>query len=191
MFCSRSLRNIFLVLGVLISHILVLLALMSMPDINVNPSTSEALLVNLSGARTSLSSRKKPSTVPLVDSFLNAKSSNPTSSDESGVSGHDKEISHGVDGGFRAARAAIHSPKPHYPLASRQLREQGLVIVKLCVNEQGIVNQVSLAQSSGFQGLDNSALKALALWRFAPTNLAPIGASSQCFQSPVQFTLGA
>ena len=191
MFCSGSPRNIFLISGVLISHILVLLTLMSMPDINVSPSASETLMVNLSGARTSLSSRKKHSTMPLVDSSLNAKSSNPISSDEPGVSGHGKEIGHEVAGAVRTARAAIHSPKPHYPLASRQLREQGLVIVKLCVNEQGIVNQVSLAQSSGFQSLDNSALKALALWRFAPTNLPPIGASSQCFQSPVQFTLGA
>ncbi|MBZ5782260.1 energy transducer TonB, partial [Klebsiella aerogenes] len=56
----------------------------------------------------------------------------------------------------------MHSPKPHYPLLSKQLREQGLVIVRLCVNEQGIVNQVGLTQSSGFQGLDHSALKALA-----------------------------
>ena len=191
MFCSGSLRNIFLVSGVLISHILVLLALLSMPDINVNPSAPEVLMVNLSGVSTSLSSRKKLSSTSVTDSSSNAKSSSLATPHEPGVSGYGKEISHGVDRAVRTPRAAIHSPKPHYPLASRQLREQGLVIVKLCVNEQGIVNQVSLTQSSGFHGLDNSALKALALWRFAPINLSPINASPQCFQSPVQFTLGA
>jgi protein TonB len=122
-----------------------------------------------------------------MDPSLNAKSSSSMPSYESGVSGYGMEIGHSVDG---AARSAIHSPKPHYPLASRQLREQGLVIVKLCVNEQGIVNQLSLIQSSGFQGLDNSALKALALWRFAPIKSKAISPSIQCFQSPVQFTLG-
>ena len=83
----------------------------------------------------------------------------------------------------------MHTPKPHYQLVSKQLREQGLVIVRLCVNEQGIVNQVGLTQSSGFQGLDHSALKALASWRFAPLQSSAISASSQCFQTPVQFTL--
>lgn len=188
MLCSRLPRNIFLISGVFISHILVLLFLVSGPDIDVNSSAPGVLMVNLSGIPTPLSTHKKLFTTPLVNSSLNAKSSNSISSNESGVSGHAQEIHHSADG---AARAAIHSPKPHYPLASRQLREQGLVIVKLCVNQQGIVNQVSLAQSSGFQSLDNSALKALALWRFAPTNPPSIGPSSQCFQSPVQFTLEA
>ena len=187
MLSSRLPRNIFLISGVLISHVFVLLVLLLGPNVDVSPSAPAVLMVNLSGANNSLSSREKPSRTPLVDPSLNAKSSSSIPSYESGVSGYGKEIGHSVDG---AARSAIHSPKPHYPLASRQLREQGLVIVKLCVNEQGIVNQLSLIQSSGFQGLDNSALKALALWRFAPIKSTSISSSAQCFQSPVQFTLG-
>ena len=186
MLCSRLPRNIFLISGVFISHVFVLLALLLGPDVEVSPSAPGVLMVNLSGVSNSLSSREKQSSRPLVAPSLNAKSSSSTPSYESGVSGYGKEIAHSADG---AARSAIHSPKPHYPLASRQLREQGLVIVKLCVNEQGIVNQISLIQSSGFQGLDNSALKALALWRFAPIKLPAAGISLQCFQSPVQFTL--
>lgn len=189
MLCSRLPRNIFVISGVLISHVFVLLVLLSRSDIEVSPSASGTLMVNLSDIRIPVSASKKPSSTPSIASSLNAKSANPISSDESDesdVSGYGNEIGHSVDG---AARSAIHSPKPHYPLASRQLREQGLVIVKLCVNQQGIVNQVSLTQSSGFQGLDNSALKALALWRFAPINSPSIGTLLQCFQSPIQFTL--
>ena len=186
MLCSGLPRNIFVISGVLISHVFVLLLLLSGPDIEVSPSVPGVLMVNLSGTRSPLPVRKKSSTTPPMASSLNAKTANTISSDESGVSGYGKEIGHSADG---AARSAIHSPKPHYPLASRQLREQGLVIVKLCVNEWGIVNQVSLIQSSGFQGLDNSALKTLALWRFAPIKSTSISPSAQCFQSPVQFTL--
>ena len=186
MLCSRLPRNIFVISGVLISHVFVLLALLSRSDIEVRPLAPGTLMVNLSDIRIPVSASKKPSTTPSIASSLNAKSTNPISSDESDVSGYGNEIGHSVDG---AARSAIHSPKPHYPLASRQFREQGLVIVKLCVNQQGIVNQVSLTQSSGFQGLDNSALKALAMWRFAPINSPSIGTFLQCFQSPIQFTL--
>lgn len=186
MLCSGLPRNIFVISGVLISHVFVLLLLLSGPDIEVSPSAPGALMVNLSGTRSPLPVRKKSSTTPPMVSSLNAKSANAISSDESGASTYGREIGQSVDG---IARSAIHSPKPHYPFASRQLREQGLVIVKLCVNEQGVVNQVSLIQSSGFQGLDNSALKTLALWRFTPIKSPAGGISLQCFQSPVQFTL--
>lgn len=87
------------------------------------------------------------------------------------------------------ARRVIHMPKPHYPMASRRLKEQGLVMVKLCVNEQGIVGEVGVSKSSGFHGLDQSALTTLAQWRFAPITANSARLSSQCFQTPVQFTL--
>lgn len=179
-------RNALLILGVLISHLLVLLALLSGPPVGVNSSIPVALMVNLLGERTPLSSRKKSSNPPLVNTSSNAKSNSSIPTHESDVLGGGKDHSHSVNG---AARPLMHSPKPHYPLASKQLREQGLVIVRLCVNEQGIVDQVGLTQSSGFQGLDHSALKALALWRFVPLKSPAIDIASQCFQTPVQFSL--
>ena len=179
-------RNALLISGVLISHLFVVLALLSGPPVGVNSSAPGTLMVNLLGERAPLSSRKKSSNVPLVNASLNAKSYSSVSTHESDVLGGGKDLGHSVHG---AARRPMHSPKPHYPLASKQLRELGLVIVRLCVNERGIVDQVGLTQSSGFQGLDHSALKSLALWRFAPRKSPVIGDSSQCFQTPVQFTL--
>ncbi|MBU3556009.1 energy transducer TonB [Polynucleobacter sp. Ross1-W9] len=87
------------------------------------------------------------------------------------------------------ARQAVHNPKPHYPLASRRLREQGLVLVKLCVNEEGIVGEIAVSKGSGFQSLDQSALKALSQWRFTPITSNSTNFFSQCFQMPVQFRL--
>jgi protein TonB len=143
-------------------------------------------MVNLLGERAPLSSGKQSSTVPLAVAPLNAKSYSSIPSHESDALGDSEKLGLSVNS---AARPPMHTPKPHYPLVSKQLREQGLVIVRLCVNEQGIVNQVGLTQSSGFQGLDHSALKALALWRFAPLKSPAVDISSQCFQTPVQFTL--
>ena len=179
-------RNALLISGVLISHGLVLLVLLSGPPVGINPSASDTLMVNLSGERAPLSSRKKSSNTPLVNTPSNTKSNSASSTPESETRSGGKDLGYSENS---VARLPMHSPKPHYPLLSKQLREQGLVIVRLCVNEQGIVNQVGLTQSSGFQGLDHSALKALALWRFAPLRLPANDISSQCFQTPIQFTL--
>jgi TonB family protein len=64
-----------------------------------------------------------------------------------------------------------------------------LVIARLCVSDQGLVQEVGITQSSGFQGLDRSVIKALAQWRFAPIAITPTQLSLQCFQTPIQFTL--
>ena len=179
-------RNTLLISGVLISHLLALLALLSGPPVGTNSSEPRALMVDLSSERALSLTRKKSSNTSLVNASSNAKSYSSISTHESNAPRGGKDLGHSVNG---AARLPMHSPKPHYPLASKQLREQGLVIVRLCVNEQGIVDQVGLSQSSGFQGLDHSALKALALWRFAPLKSADTELSSQCFQTPIQFTL--
>jgi protein TonB len=179
-------RNTLLISGVLISHALVLLALLLRPPVDVNSSVPGALMLNLLDERVLLPSRKKSFNTPLVKAPSNAKSYSSISTHESETLSGSRDLGHSVNG---ATRSPIHNPKPHYPLMSKQLREQGLVIVRLCVNEQGIVDQIDLTQSSGFQGLDYSALKALALWRFAPLKSPDIEVSSQCFQTPVQFIL--
>jgi protein TonB len=179
-------RNALLILGVVISHLLVLLLLLLVSPMKLTPSVPEALMVNLLGDSVTLSSRKKTDAIPLPRASLNAKSYNSSIPNDLPIFGDSEGISYSEDG---TTRAVMNSPKPHYPLASRQLREQGLVIVKLCVNEQGIIDKVGITKSSGFQGLDQSALKALALWRFSPKRSSASSGALQCFQTPVQFTL--
>lgn len=179
-------RNILLILGVTTSHLLALLMLLSGSLTGSKSSTPDFLMVNLVG-KSVLSSRQQKS---LVAPQIKASSSSERDSSSAVIEPHAISDSKGagrlVAG---AARQAIHSPKPHYPLASRRLKEQGLVIARLCVSDQGLVQEVGITHSSGFQGLDRSALTALAQWRFSPATPNSDRHSSQCFQTPVQFTL--
>jgi periplasmic protein TonB len=184
--CRVLLRNIFLISGVVISHLLIFLRLLSSPLGGEEFSTQASLTVSLLGDRANFPSLKKSTTTPQINSSPNKENSSLIQ-DEGDFSSIDGEgMSQSASG---TARRAVHSPKPHYPLASRRLREQGLVVVKLCVNEQGIVGEVGLSKSSGFHNLDQSALKALSQWRFTPTISNSTNFFSQCFQTPVQFTL--
>ncbi|MBU3615925.1 energy transducer TonB [Polynucleobacter sp. JS-Polo-80-F4] len=186
MLCSLFARNGFLISGVVISHALVLMGLLYGSLGRDASSAHGALMVNLMGERANSPKSNQSFASQQTASLPSTKSSSPIQADESSAAA-------GVEGASRLAgaiaRKAIHNPKPHYPLASRQLREEGLVVVRLCVDQQGIVGEIGVSKSSGFQNLDHSALKALAKWRFDPIALNSTNHSAQCFQTPVQFTL--
>lgn len=57
---------------------------------------------------------------------------------------------------------------PTYPPASRRLNEEGTVLVKVFVSEQGRPTSVELVRSSGFERLDAAALAAVRRWLFKP-----------------------
>ncbi len=58
---------------------------------------------------------------------------------------------------------------PSYPMGSRRKREQGTVVLRLVVSEDGRVTQISVQRSSGFAALDDAALAAVRRWRWSPT----------------------
>jgi protein TonB len=60
------------------------------------------------------------------------------------------------------------APQPGYPTASRRLREQGLVVLRVLVDELGKAQHLSIHESSGFERLDNAALDAVARAAFKP-----------------------
>lgn len=62
----------------------------------------------------------------------------------------------------------LDNPAPHYPPASRELGEQGRVLVRAMVSADGRVAQVALRKSSGFDRLDQAALDSVKHWRFVP-----------------------
>jgi periplasmic protein TonB len=179
-------RNIFLISGVAISHLLILLGLLSVQLGGETPSTQGSLIVSVLGDRSSPPSLKKAASANQISASSSKEPSSlmhtETDSSHGGLVGTSRLMA-------GTARQVLHNPKPHYPLASRRLREQGLVIVKVCVDEQGIVGEVGLSKSSGFQNLDQSALQALSQWRFASIASNSTDLFSQCFQTPVQFTL--
>lgn len=60
------------------------------------------------------------------------------------------------------------NPKPKYPMIAKRYGYEGLVILSVYVLENGRVGKIQLKKSSGYDVLDNSALKAVRGWVFVP-----------------------
>jgi len=64
---------------------------------------------------------------------------------------------------------SLNNPTPTYPKLSRDLHEQGRVVLHVLVNAFGRAEQVEVRISSGFSRLDNSAVETVKnYWKFIP-----------------------
>jgi TonB family protein len=108
---------------------------------------------------------------------------NPTTSNSEGV---DRNVGGGMEG---VRPTKIDGPKPHYPIVSRRLREEGEVLVRLCIGSSGEVEKTQIQKSSGYRNLDHSALNALSKWRFLASSQLLNSSFAECFRFPVRFTL--
>lgn len=61
-----------------------------------------------------------------------------------------------------------NNPSPKYPKLSKRLREEGTVILQLLITKDGLVREVEIKISSGYQRLDQAAIKAVKQWRYTP-----------------------
>lgn len=77
---------------------------------------------------------------------------------------------------------------PLYPPASRRLRETGLVVLRVELDEQGEVAQVLVKESSGYPRLDEAAQRAVRGWRCTPARRNGIAVRSVALQ-PISFVL--
>jgi len=77
---------------------------------------------------------------------------------------------------------------PDYPEAARRRREQGRVVIRVAVSEDGVPMEVAVAVSSGHPPLDAAAMAAVQRWRFAPATRAgrPIPGNAEV---PIDFRL--
>ena len=82
----------------------------------------------------------------------------------------------------------LHNPPPDYPRMSKRLGEQGRVVVKVLIGEDGRPQKVELFTSSGFERLDKSAMEAAMRWRYVPGKRGGV-AEAMWYQVPIQFTL--
>lgn len=80
------------------------------------------------------------------------------------------------------------NPPPPYPDAARRLKEEGLVLLHTEVDTQGRVVSVSVAKSSGFSDLDESALETVKSWQFKPAQIAGIPIATSV-NIPIRFHL--
>ncbi|MBO9518162.1 MAG: energy transducer TonB [Porphyrobacter sp.] len=63
----------------------------------------------------------------------------------------------------------LSGPPPAYPNISRRKKEEGTVVLRLVIAEDGKVADVSVSRSSGFPALDDAAVAAVRKWRWSPT----------------------
>jgi protein TonB len=59
-------------------------------------------------------------------------------------------------------------PKPDYPESARREGQQGMVTVRVLVNEEGRPRSLELSRSSGFAALDQAAMETVRRCRFHP-----------------------
>lgn len=62
----------------------------------------------------------------------------------------------------------VRQPAPRYPPQSRKLREQGLVMLRVMIDEQGNACSIEIENSSGYARLDHAAREAIARAAFRP-----------------------
>jgi protein TonB len=82
----------------------------------------------------------------------------------------------------------LNNPKPAYPRVSRRLNEQGQVVVHVFVAPDGSPQQGEIKTSSGFDRLDQEALRTVMRWRFVPGQRLGTP-EAMWFNVPVNFVL--
>lgn len=181
---SLQVKNFYLFSFVLIAHALLLFSLYK-PNSSKGFKSNSALIVDLRHSAKDSEYKRKFAIKPQASLVSSSPTSIQTeSSSEYSTSTLTQDAS--LLGAIR--RQKIDGSKPSYPLISRRLREEGIVVVRLCVNPGGTVEKVDVLRSSGYQSLDNSALHALTKWKFSSSDSMDSKAVD-CFRLPVQFTL--
>ncbi|WP_244141737.1 energy transducer TonB [Robbsia andropogonis] len=79
-------------------------------------------------------------------------------------------------------------PAPEYPAKAKRLQQEGTVVVKLMIGNDGLVTTARIARSSGFDSLDAAALASIRAARCRPYTSAGVAQAVQATQS-VAFNL--
>jgi len=82
----------------------------------------------------------------------------------------------------------IGQTMPSYPSKAVEEGIEGDIILKVLVSERGMVSEVGMEQSSGYNILDNSALTAARTWKFNPAKSGNKAVESW-FKIPIKFQI--
>lgn len=88
----------------------------------------------------------------------------------------------------REANAYLKNPAPLYPQLARESGWEGVVLLSVFVQSDGKPGQVNVEKSSGYQILDDAALKAVRKWQFKPAGIGNVSFSTWV-RIPIRFTL--
>jgi protein TonB len=88
--------------------------------------------------------------------------------DASGPAAHPTTESSMPQAPASADAAYLHNPAPVYPPLSRRRGEEGRVVLRVRVLDDGSAATVEIATGSGYPRLDNAARETVRNWRFVP-----------------------
>jgi periplasmic protein TonB len=80
----------------------------------------------------------------------------------------------------------LNNPLPTYPALSLRLNEAGKVVVRVLIGKNGLALDGSIDQSSGYDRLDQAALRAVLKWRYVPGRVDG-QAQDMWFDVPINF----
>ncbi len=80
------------------------------------------------------------------------------------------------------------NPEPAYPAAARRRRQEGVTLLAVSVSASGRARRVVVKESSGYQMLDDAAVKAVVDWEFEPARAGTAAVESE-IEVPVRFQL--
>ncbi|MDP1766373.1 MAG: energy transducer TonB [Methylotenera sp.] len=90
----------------------------------------------------------------------------------------------------RFGAAYLNNPAPAYPPLARRLSEQGRVLLKVLVTEEGLAAMVQIDTSSGYNKLDQAAIEAVKKWSFIPAKRSNQPISAYVLV-PIKFSLNS
>lgn len=75
----------------------------------------------------------------------------------------------------------IYAPNPEYPLQARRNNWEGVTVLKIVIETDGLVREITVLQSSGYEILDRAAVKTVKRWRYRPAlvNGVPVARQAQ------------
>ena len=145
-----------------------------------------------------LASRAPAVSAPSADSRGAKSNSNSSSAEASaGASGNSpigsgSGLTEGVGDGVGTSNAHAdygRNPPPTYPAIARRREQQGTVTIRVLVGIDGIVQRAEIAESSGFDVLDDAAIETVRRrWRFVPARSAGTAVESWVLV-PIRFAL--
>lgn len=127
------------------------------------PATAARLLTTEGSAATSNAARPSEGETPAIASAS-------ASTGNAGASGG-AQAAGGNNGGSEAPgfdAAYLSNPAPPYPGLSRELGEEGRVLLRVLVSAEGKAQNIEINKSSGHERLDRAAGRAVWNWRFVP-----------------------
>lgn len=82
----------------------------------------------------------------------------------------------------------LNNPPPPYPGVSRRMGESGRVLIYARIEANGTASEAQIKTSSGYDRLDQAALKAVLGWRFVPGKRAGVP-EAMWYEIPLDFVL--